>query len=148
MLARTSPKRISTAREVHDHRPRHLPLSYNREDQARAKLFAEAFEGECFKVWRDVGLRTGEAYDQVTERALKAAKAVLVLWSGKSVESRWVRAEATLAVNGARKTGHVAFEKCTRRRPKNMPHRVIVGAWKGPPGALSMRSGDLGGVRR
>ena len=72
-------------------------LSYNREDQARAKLFAEAFEAQGFKVWWDVGLRTGEAYDQVTEKALKSAKAVVVLWSTKSVESRWVRAEATLA---------------------------------------------------
>ena len=35
-------------------------LSYNREDQARAKLFAEAFEREGFKVWWDVGPRTGE----------------------------------------------------------------------------------------
>ena len=72
-------------------------LSYNREDQARAKLFADAFERQGFKVWWDVGLRTGEAYDQVTETALRAAKAVVVLWSTKSVESRWVRAEATLA---------------------------------------------------
>ncbi len=72
-------------------------LSYNREDQARAKLFAEAFERQGFKVWWDVGLRTGEAYDQVTEKALREAKAVVVLWSKRSVESRWVRAEATLA---------------------------------------------------
>ena len=72
-------------------------LSYNREDQARAKLFAEAFEHQGFKVWWDVGLRTGEAYDQVTEKALREAKAVVVLWSKKSVDSRWVRAEATLA---------------------------------------------------
>jgi TolB-like protein/Flp pilus assembly protein TadD len=72
-------------------------LSYNREDQARAKLFAEAFERQGFKVWWDVGLRTGEAYDEVTEAALRTAKAVVVLWSTKSVQSRWVRAEATLA---------------------------------------------------
>ncbi len=72
-------------------------LSYNREDQARAKLFAEAFEAQGFKVWWDVGLRTGEAYDEVTEAALRGAKAVVVLWSKKSVQSRWVRAEATLA---------------------------------------------------
>jgi TolB-like protein len=72
-------------------------LSYSREDQARARLFAEGFEANGFKVWWDVGLRTGEAYDQVTENALRAAKAVVVLWSKKSVESRWVRAEATLA---------------------------------------------------
>jgi len=72
-------------------------LSYNREDQARAKVFAEALIAQGFNVWWDVGLRTGEAYDEVTEKALKTAKAVVVLWSKKSVESRWVRAEATLA---------------------------------------------------
>ena len=72
-------------------------LSYNREDQARAKLFADAFEREGFNVWWDVGLRTGEAYDEVTETALRTAKAVVVLWSKQSVQSRWVRAEATVA---------------------------------------------------
>ena len=72
-------------------------LSYNREDQARAKIFADAFQAQGFDVWWDVGLKTGEAYDQVTEKALRTARAVVVLWSKKSVESRWVRAEATLA---------------------------------------------------
>jgi len=72
-------------------------LSYNREDQAVARRFAEAFEREGLNVWWDVTLRSGEAYDQVTERALRDARAVVVLWSRKSVESRWVRAEATLA---------------------------------------------------
>ena len=72
-------------------------LSYNREDQARAKLFANAFAAQGFDVWWDVGLHTGDAYDQVTEKALRTAKAVVVLWSTRSVESRWVRAEATLA---------------------------------------------------
>lgn len=60
-------------------------------------MFARAFEAEGLSVWWDVGLRTGEAYDEVTESALRAAKAVVVLWSKKSVASRWVRAEATLA---------------------------------------------------
>ncbi|MFT3722616.1 MAG: TIR domain-containing protein [Hyphomonadaceae bacterium] len=72
-------------------------ISYNREDLARAKIFAEAFEQQGFSVWWDVGLRSGEAYDEVTENALRAAKAVVVLWSKKSVASRWVRSEATLA---------------------------------------------------
>ena len=72
-------------------------LSYNREDQARTKLFAEAFAREGFNVWWDVGLRTGETYDEVTEHALRTAQAVVVLWSKKSVQSRWVRAEATIA---------------------------------------------------
>jgi TolB-like protein len=72
-------------------------LSYNREDQAAARRFAEAFAGQGLDVWWDTALKSGEAYDEVTETALRTAKAVVVLWSKKSVVSRWVRAEATLA---------------------------------------------------
>ena len=77
--------------------PPDIFLSYNREDQAVARRFAEAFEDEGFAVWWDSALRAGEAYDEVTETALRTAKAVVVLWSPRSVVSRWVRAEATLA---------------------------------------------------
>ena len=72
-------------------------LSYNREDQPVARLFAEGFERAGLTVWWDVTLRSGEAYDEVTENALRGAGAVVVLWSQRSVVSRWVRAEATLA---------------------------------------------------
>ncbi len=77
--------------------PPDIFLSYNREDQATARRVAESFEREGFTVWWDATLRSGEAYDEVTETALRTAKAVVVLWSRKSVVSRWVRAEATLA---------------------------------------------------
>ena len=72
-------------------------LSYNREDQDKARQFAEAFQRQGFDVWWDMALRSGDAYDRVTEKALRDARAVVVLWSPRSVESRWVRAEATLA---------------------------------------------------
>ena len=72
-------------------------LSYAREDQAAARIFAETLEREGLRVWWDAALRTGEAYDETMEAALKSAKAVVVLWSKTSVASRWVRAEATLA---------------------------------------------------
>jgi len=72
-------------------------LSYNREDAARAKHFADGFAAEGLDVWWDVELRSGEAYDEVTENALHEAKAVVVLWSPRSVVSRWVRSEATIA---------------------------------------------------
>src|SRR4051812_1766161 len=72
-------------------------LSYNRGDLAIARRFAEAFAREGLQVWWDVALRSGEAYDEVTENALREAKVVVVLWSKRSVASRWVRAEAALA---------------------------------------------------
>ena len=48
-------------------------LSYNREDQSRAKLFAEGFERAALKVWWDVGLRTGEAVLLVATAAHRPA---------------------------------------------------------------------------
>ena len=72
-------------------------LSYNREDQDRADHFVRGLEAAGMSVWWDVSLRSGELYDEVTENALRTARAVVVLWSQRSVASRWVRAEATLA---------------------------------------------------
>lgn len=72
-------------------------LSYSREDQATARRFAEAFQQAGLSVWWDQTLTAGESYDEVTEQALKSARAVVVLWSQSSVSSRWVRAEATIA---------------------------------------------------
>ena len=72
-------------------------ISYNREDQAVARIYADAFKREGLSVWWDTALRSGDAYDEVTEAALRNAKAVVVLWSPRSVISRWVRAEATVA---------------------------------------------------
>ncbi len=72
-------------------------LSYSREDHEIARRFAEAFQRAGLGVWWDQTLTAGEAYDEVTEQALKAARAVVVLWSKSSVASRWVRAEATIA---------------------------------------------------
>ncbi len=72
-------------------------LSYSHEDLATARRFAKAFERAGFSVWWDRTLHSGDPYDRVTEKALKDAKAVVVLWSKKSVESRWVRSEATIA---------------------------------------------------
>ncbi|WP_017668178.1 TIR domain-containing protein [Sandarakinorhabdus sp. AAP62] len=72
-------------------------LSYNRGDQVVARRFLEKLTTLGFTVWWDAALVSGAAYDEVTEAALRNAKAVIVLWSKRSVESRWVRAEATLA---------------------------------------------------
>jgi hypothetical protein len=50
-------------------------LSCNREDQAMARRFAEAFAHKDLSVWWGATPRSGEAYDEVTEAALRGAKA-------------------------------------------------------------------------
>src|SRR5688500_12280449 len=72
-------------------------ISYTREGRSAARHFAECFTAEGFTVWWDAVLRSGQTFDEVIEKELRAAKAAVVLWSPRSVASRWVRAEATLA---------------------------------------------------
>lgn len=73
-------------------------LSYTHADRDKARLFAQALEAAGFDVWWDVTVRLGEAFDEATEAALRSAGAVVVLWSPKSVTSRWVRSEASVAL--------------------------------------------------
>ena len=107
-------------------------LSYNREDQNVARRFAEAFAAAGFDVWWDTTLRAGEAYDQVTEKALKTAKAVVVLWSKRSVESRWVRAEATLA-DRQKTLVPVTIEPCERPIMFELTQTAELSHWDGAP---------------
>jgi TolB-like protein/Tfp pilus assembly protein PilF len=107
-------------------------LSYNREDQARAKLFADAFAAAGLNVWWDTALRSGEAYDEVTEAALRAAKAVVVLWSPRSVVSRWVRAEATIA-DRCKTLVPVTIEPCERPIMFELTQTADLSHWDGAP---------------
>ena len=100
-------------------------LSYSRDDQAIARRFATALERAGFSVWWDQTLIAGEAFDEATERALEGASAVVVLWSKKSVASRWVRAEATQA-NRTRHAG------AGDDRALQAPHHVRADAHGGP----------------
>jgi TolB-like protein len=105
-------------------------LSYSRDDQATARRFAAGFEREGFTVWWDQTLRSGEAYDKVTERALEDAKAVVVLWSKASVDSRWVRAEATQAER-YHTLMPVMIESCKRPIMFELTHTADLSSWKG-----------------
>ena len=105
-------------------------LSYNREDAAVASRFAEAFAAEGLNVWWDTALRSGEAYDEVTEAALRGAKAVVVLWSPRSVVSRWVRAEATIA-DRCKTLVPVMIEACERPIMFELTQTAELSHWTG-----------------
>ena len=108
-------------------------LSYNREDAAVAARFADAFAAEGLNVWWDTALRSGEAYDEVTEAALRGAKAVVVLWSPRSVVSRWVRAEATIA-DRCKTLVPVMIEACERPIMFELTQTAELSHWKGDAG--------------
>ncbi|MDB5432764.1 MAG: hypothetical protein JWP35_3880 [Caulobacter sp.] len=81
-------------------------------------------------MWWDAALRPGEAFDEVIEAALKAAKAVVVLWSPRSVISRWVRAEATLADRN-KTLAPVIIEPCERPIMFELTQTANLCHWQG-----------------
>ncbi len=109
---------------------RDIFISYSREERPAARHFAESFAAEGFTVWWDAVLRSGETFDEVIEKELRAARAVVVLWSKRSVASRWVRAEATLA-DRANKLVPVIIEACDRPIIFELTHAADLADWTG-----------------
>jgi TIR domain len=70
-------------------------ISYARADREIAKVFADAFAAEEWSVWWDPEISYGTQFDKVIEQEIARAKCVVVLWSNRSVESPWVRTEAS-----------------------------------------------------
>lgn len=74
-------------------------VSYKAEDRRRVKPLVEALEREGLSVWWDAHLGGGEEWRETIVEHLDAARAVVVVWSKRSVgpEGDFVRDEASRA---------------------------------------------------
>ena len=70
-------------------------VSYAQEDRAVAEHIVGVLRRRPVHVWWDPHIEVGDRFDVTIERALACAKCVVVLWSAASIDSRWVRAEAS-----------------------------------------------------
>ncbi len=73
-------------------------ICYKREDRKKAELLSRKLIMSGWTVWWDHELLGGEDYDVIIGRELSQAKAVLVIWSTASVQSRNVKDEANKAL--------------------------------------------------
>ena len=69
-------------------------VSYSRQDKDRVAPLVAALEAEGWSVWWDPEIAPGEEFDGLISRELDAARALVVVWTAASVDSRWVRGEA------------------------------------------------------
>ena len=69
-------------------------VSYSRNDKARVAPIVAALEAQGWSVWWDPAIAPGQQFDRLIADELERARAVMVVWTPDSVESRWVRGEA------------------------------------------------------
>ena len=74
-------------------------ISYASSDRASAERIARALEKAGLSVWWDRHIKGGAEFSRDIEQQLDGARQILVLWSKEAVNSRWVRDEASVAVD-------------------------------------------------
>ena len=113
-------------------------ISYARSTEREARQIAGALRALGFGVWRDDELPAHRDYSEVIEERLRAAKAVVVVWSAEAVKSQWVRAEADLA----REAGtlvQLALDGTPLPLPFNRIQCADLRGWQGDPAAAGWK---------
>jgi hypothetical protein len=104
-------------------------ISYASVDRPFARRLADALEAHGWPVWWDYSnLHSGEHFDRAIEKAIRGARVVIVVWSKTSVESAWVRDEATLALEESKL---VPLRIDTARLPMRFRniHTIDLSSW-------------------
>lgn len=79
-----------------------LFISYSRDDRPLAEKLFKGLSALGHEVWWDDHLEGGDEFRRTIGVKLSAAAAVLVIWSPKSVNSRWVLDEADKAFSDSK----------------------------------------------
>jgi predicted ATPase len=109
-------------------------ISYARGSQDQAHRIAEVLRALDYGVWLDDELPPHRDYSEVIEERLRAAKAVVVVWSAEAMKSQWVKAEADLA----REAGtlvQLSLDGAVPPLPFNRIQCANLKGWSGDPAA-------------
>jgi outer membrane protein OmpA-like peptidoglycan-associated protein len=105
-------------------------ISYKKEDRAFADMVVAAIERQGFSVWWDQDITPRESWDGMIQREAEAAKAVVVLWTPRSIASEWVRAEAGFG-RSRNKLIPLMLEACELPIAFSMIQSANLADWRG-----------------
>jgi hypothetical protein len=105
-------------------------ISYSRANQEVVRRLAEAVKRQGYSVWWDDELPPHRSYSEVITEQVGEARAAIVVWSGGSIGSEWVRAEADLARN-QKKLIQTAIDDCMPPMPFNQIQFASLADWDG-----------------
>ena len=98
-----------------------------------------ALQAEGWTVWWDPEISPGEEFDSLISRELDDAKTLIVVWTPKSVDSRWVRGEARDAADRG-VLFPVRFEAARLPIDFRAVHTTDLDDWAEDPQSASFRS--------
>jgi DNA/RNA endonuclease G (NUC1) len=105
-------------------------ISYARTDQAIAANVADTLRSEGFDVWFDSRIYAGAEWKSLLMSTLASAKAVLVLWSARSVKRPWVLKEARIAQD-TRRLVPVKIDDCALPPRFAAQQTAMMPGWNG-----------------
>lgn len=105
-------------------------ISYARTDQPLAAALAETLADEGFEVWWDSEIYAGADWEQLLMGTLAAAKAIVVLWTPRSVQRPWVLKEAQIALETHRLVP-VLMEPCDVPSRFSVRQMAMMPGWNG-----------------
>ena len=108
-------------------------LSYKREEVDDAERIRRLLVSEGFSVWWDRDLQCGQVWNEVLDNAVKRAGCIVVLWSSRSMESRWVMHEASSAIDRG-VYAPVRIELCNIEEPYSRIQATDILRWDGAAG--------------
>ncbi len=114
-------------------------VSYARLDKARVAPLVAALEAQRWSVWWDPEVTPGQEFDRQITTELDAAKAVIVIWTPVSVDSRWVRGEAREAADRGVLVP-VRFENARLPIDARAVHTIDLDHWGENPGSPEFRN--------
>ena len=107
-------------------------ISYKREDKHLAEDTIQRLKEAGYSVWYDERIDPRTSWDATIEAEIAAAKAVLVLWTARSVASEWVRTEADYAREHG-KMIPVKLEACSAPLAYRRVQTADLSNWDGNP---------------
>lgn len=78
--------------------PKHVFISFKTEEREFASKLKTALINHGYKVWWQEEIQCGQEWHGEIDKAIAEAGAVIVLWSNESLNSTWVRHEASQAI--------------------------------------------------
>jgi TolB-like protein/Tfp pilus assembly protein PilF len=105
-------------------------ISYGHSTVKQAQQVFDALRELGYGVWLDDQLPAHRAYTDVIEERLKAAKAIVVIWSAEAAKSHWVRAEANTALE-AGKLVQLTVDGVMPPMPFNQIQCANLSGWTG-----------------